>query len=115
MKHINILHTLLLISGLGLGTSSCNDFLDKLPDNRTELDTEQKITKLLISAYPEVTANELFELSVTTPTTMDLNTPIISWPKKIATTGKIPRKNIRTLLTIYGKDTTKLLPLQTWY
>ena len=62
MKHINILHTLLLVSGLGLGTSSCNDFLDKLPDNRTELDTEQKITKLLISAYPEVTANELFEL-----------------------------------------------------
>lgn len=31
--------------------ASCNDFLDELPDNRTEIDTQGKITKLLVSAY----------------------------------------------------------------
>lgn len=60
MKHKNIFYTLLLMTGIAM--SSCNDFLDKLPDNRTELDTEQKIAKLLVSAYPQGTANALFEL-----------------------------------------------------
>lgn len=31
---------------------SCNDFLDELPDNRTVLDNESKIQKILVSAYP---------------------------------------------------------------
>jgi hypothetical protein len=34
---------------------SCNDFLDQLPDNRTTLDSEQKIARMLTSCYPEVT------------------------------------------------------------
>ena len=33
----------------------CDDFLDKMPDNRTEINTEEKVTSLLTSAYPEVT------------------------------------------------------------
>lgn len=37
---------------LSLGLTSCDDFLDKLPDNRTEANTEEKIEKLLVSAYP---------------------------------------------------------------
>ena len=37
---------------LCLGLTSCDDFLDKLPDNRTEANTEEKIIKLLVSAYP---------------------------------------------------------------
>ena len=37
---------------LSMGLASCNDFLDKLPDNRTEANTEEKIQKLLVSAYP---------------------------------------------------------------
>ncbi|MDR0691911.1 MAG: RagB/SusD family nutrient uptake outer membrane protein [Prevotellaceae bacterium] len=32
---------------------SCNEFLDEMPDNRTELDSKDKITKLLVSAYAE--------------------------------------------------------------
>lgn len=32
--------------------SSCDKYLDVMPDNRAELDTEEKITKLLVSAYP---------------------------------------------------------------
>lgn len=42
----------LSIIALGMGLSSCNDFLDKLPDNRTEANTEDKIQKLLVAAYP---------------------------------------------------------------
>ena len=53
---------LLLTAASGLTTVSCNDFLDKTPDNRTELNTDQKIAKLLVSAYPDVSPNELFEL-----------------------------------------------------
>ena len=33
--------------------SSCNKFLDKMPDNRAELDTQEKIRALLVSAYPD--------------------------------------------------------------
>ena len=32
--------------------TSCDDYLDVLPDNRAELDTDSKITELLVSAYP---------------------------------------------------------------
>ena len=34
---------------------SCNDFLDQLPDNRTTLDSEDKVARMLTSCYPEVT------------------------------------------------------------
>ena len=37
---------------MGLGLTSCNDFLDKLPDNRTEANTEEKVQRLLVAAYP---------------------------------------------------------------
>ena len=37
---------------LTLTLTSCNDFLDELPDNRTEANTVDKIQKLLVSAYP---------------------------------------------------------------
>lgn len=41
--------------GLGvLSLSSCNDYLDKLPDERAELNSDLKITQLLVSAYPTV-------------------------------------------------------------
>lgn len=42
---------LLIIVWAGV-CSSCSDFLDELPDNRTELDSNEKIRKLLVSAYP---------------------------------------------------------------
>ena len=31
---------------------ACDNFLDKMPDNRTTLDTEQKIKSFLVAAYP---------------------------------------------------------------
>ena len=35
-----------------LALAGCDSFLDKMPDNRTEIDNQQKIRALLTSAYP---------------------------------------------------------------
>lgn len=43
-----ILFLLLIITGF----TSCNDFLDTLPDNRTQIDNLEKVKALLVSAYP---------------------------------------------------------------
>ena len=61
-KNNHILPALVLTASLGLTTVSCNGFLDEMPDNRTELNTDQKIAKLLVSAYADASPNELFEL-----------------------------------------------------
>lgn len=54
----------MFVMGLGvLALSSCNDYLDKLPDDRAELNTEQKVTQLLVSAYPTVNNHVIMELS----------------------------------------------------
>lgn len=39
-----------LVTALAL--TSCNDYLDKLPDDRAEVNTESKVNDLLVSAYP---------------------------------------------------------------
>lgn len=51
MKRSNLLYTLGLSLFVGLSFTSCDDFLDENPDNRTELDTEDKVISLLTSAY----------------------------------------------------------------
>lgn len=43
---------ILTIAGV-LSCTSCNDYLDEMPDNRAELNTEAKIISLLVSAYPK--------------------------------------------------------------
>ena len=51
------------LGGVGGGLlTSCNYYLDKLPDERAELNTEEKITQLLVSAYPTCTNNLLVEV-----------------------------------------------------
>ena len=42
--------------------SSCSGFLDKMPDNRTELDKGEKVSQLLVSAYPTATYMQMTEL-----------------------------------------------------
>lgn len=51
----------LLLSFLCL--SSCDDYLDTVPDNRMEVDNKDKITKILASAYPTSSMIEIAELS----------------------------------------------------
>lgn len=43
--------------------ASCNDYLDKLPDDRAEVDSEQKVNDLLTSAYPSATNIVINEMS----------------------------------------------------
>lgn len=38
-----------------MSLTSCDDFLDTMPDNRTTIDSETKIKTILTSAYPDVT------------------------------------------------------------
>ena len=45
MKKIQYILCLLALAG-------CDKFLDKMPDNRTEIDSQEKIQALLVSAYP---------------------------------------------------------------
>jgi hypothetical protein len=42
---------------------SCDEFLDETPDNRTEVDTAEKVRKILVSAYPSTTYGLVAELS----------------------------------------------------
>jgi hypothetical protein len=37
----------------GLLTAGCGDFLSEAPDNRAELDSQEKLAELLVTAYPE--------------------------------------------------------------
>lgn len=43
--------------------SSCDDFLDKMPDNRAEIDNESKVTSILVSAYPTITPAMMLEMA----------------------------------------------------
>lgn len=42
---------------------SCDEYLDKLPDDRATLDTSEKITKLAASAYPQASTILMAEMS----------------------------------------------------
>jgi len=65
----NILYILLVMV---LGLASCN-FLDKNPDNRTEIDTKKKVRLLLVNAYNAPNYGPLCEFS--SDNIVDNNTP----------------------------------------
>lgn len=50
------------VLSLGLTLTSCDDWLDTLPDNRMELNSPDNIKDLLVSAYSEVNPAYLFEM-----------------------------------------------------
>lgn len=56
----NIYILFVLFSGILL---SCNDFLDTMPDDRAEIDTNDKVTSLLVSAYPTNSLQLIAEMS----------------------------------------------------
>lgn len=53
MKKNNIIYTVGLAAAMCLSFSSCDSYLDEMPDNRTEVDSEDKVISLLTSAYPQ--------------------------------------------------------------
>lgn len=48
------LYNILLTAALILLSASCNEWLNVMPDNRAEVDSVEKVNKLLVSAYPEI-------------------------------------------------------------
>ena len=60
---MNNYYKILICSFMVLLTTACNDFLSTSPDNRTQLNTPEKISQLLVSAYPGANYSNLAELS----------------------------------------------------
>ena len=77
----------LSIIALSMGLTSCNDFLDKLPDNRTEANTDEKVQKLLVAAYPthdhmlftEYASDNVDDMGANNPYTDRFLDQIYSW------------------------------------
>ena len=46
-----------------IAAGSCSDFLDHTPDERTEIDSEDKVVSLLIASYPVAAPCWLGEIS----------------------------------------------------
>ena len=57
------LYQVLAVAVTAFGLLSCNDKLDEVPDNRTSIDTADKVQKLLTSGYPTETPAVICELS----------------------------------------------------
>lgn len=60
MRTKNILLSFLVAIALG-SLSSCDSFLDTMPDQRTDVDTSDKVRDLLLSAYPTLHPTLMFE------------------------------------------------------
>lgn len=58
----NITYAFVLVAATGVFTA-CNDKLDAVPDNRTDIDNPEKVKMLLTSAYPVMTPALILELS----------------------------------------------------
>ena len=65
----------MLLGAGSLTLAACNDFLDELPDNRTELDTPDKINRLLVSAYPSRSFTRMCEIASDNCDDMGANNP----------------------------------------
>ncbi len=61
-KIYKILSYGLVCCGIAATLASCDDYLDVQPDNRTELNSDTKITELLVNAYPQTSYMMLSEL-----------------------------------------------------
>lgn len=48
---MKLYRSILLVTGIVL--AGCEDFLSKIPDNRTQLDSKEKISEVLVTAYPD--------------------------------------------------------------
>ena len=80
------------IIALSMGLASCNDYLDRLPDDRAEIDTEKKVAQFLVSAYPNRSADYVMEIASdnvqdngTQYSAQDYQTYIYNW-KPVLTT-----------------------------
>lgn len=96
MKHI-IKHTALAAIAV-MSLASCNDFLDKLPDDRAELNTTEKITQLGVNCYSTSNSNIICEL---------LSDNILDNGKKYSTVEFMEQLYRMLPVTTDGNDTPK--------
>ena len=59
---IKKLYIVIVALALSAGLSSCNDYLDKQPDSRLDLQSPSDVSKLLVNAYPQVHPAYLLEM-----------------------------------------------------
>ena len=59
---IKKLYIAIVALGLSSGMTSCNDYLDKQPDSRLDLQSPTDVSKLLVNAYPQVHPAYLLEM-----------------------------------------------------
>lgn len=82
-----------------LTCTSCNDWLDVMPDNRAEIDSSEKVYKLLVSAYPEIShvyCSELYsdntdDFGASNPYSDRLIEQIYSWAEVTETGNEAPQ------------------------
>lgn len=60
--NIKKLYIAIVAVGLSFGMTSCNDYLDKQPDSRLDLQSPSDVSKLLTTAYPTRHPAYLFEM-----------------------------------------------------
>mgnify|MGYP002515732304 FL=1 len=91
----------ILLSALALtfALTSCNEWLDVMPDNRAEVDTAEKVEKLLVSAYPEnayimmseVSSDNVDDFGEDSPYTERIYTQIYQWQEVTETDNEDPK------------------------
>lgn len=62
MKLHYYIYTAVVALAMTLGLTSCNDYLDKQPDSRLDLQSPDDVSKLLINAYSQVHPGYLLEM-----------------------------------------------------
>lgn len=94
-KYVPCLFALLLIT-----LFSCNDFLDEMPDNRAELDSEEKIRKMLVNAYPvnqfvlvtELASDNVDDYGVNNPYTTRFWEQLYNWVDVTENDNESPKR-----------------------
>lgn len=73
MKAYNTIYNTILCGVAAIALSSCGDFLDKLPDERVEITTEDQVVMLLTTGYSAANYGWICELS--SDNLIDVNSP----------------------------------------
>lgn len=98
MKHIYI-----ALIGTAFLLGSCDDFLNTMPDNRAEIDTEAKVTSILVSAYPNKTPVLMMEYSSDNVVDHGLSIQSIIRIKRKSICGQISRVMVMMIHVTCGK------------
>ena len=62
MKRSKFIYSVITLAFGLVAFASCDDFLDVMPDNRTVIDSEDKVKALLVTAYLDHVYNLFTEL-----------------------------------------------------